>query len=61
MGNSTKGDLYTYIHTYNISCTMFASKVYKSFVPGWTLGQVRLKNNQFGGSKGCGAAHLLIS
>ena len=45
----------------NISCTMLASKVYESFVLGWTLGQVKLKDNQFGGSKGCGAAHLLIS
>ena len=27
----------------------------------WALKQVRLKNDQFGGSKGCGATHLLIS
>ena len=34
----------------NISCTMLASKVYESFVLGWTLEQVKLKDNQFGGS-----------
>ena len=45
----------------NISCTMLASKVYESFVLGWTLKQVKLKDNQFGGTKGCSAAHLLIS
>ena len=45
----------------NISCTMLASKVYESFVLGWASKEVRLKNNQFGGSKGCGAPHLLIS
>ena len=44
----------------NISCTMLASKVYESFVLGWTIGQVKLKDNQFGGAKGCGAPHLLI-
>ena len=45
----------------NISCTMLASKAYESFVLGWTLEQVKLKNNQFGGMKGCSAAHLLVS
>ena len=45
----------------NISCTMLASKVYESFVLGWTLEQVKLKDNQFGRMKGCSAAHLLIS
>ena len=45
----------------NISCTMLASKVYESFVLGWTLEQVKLKGNQFGGMKGCSAAHLLVS
>ena len=45
----------------NISCTMLASKVYESFVLNWSLEQVKLKNNQFGGAKGCGAPHLLIT
>ena len=45
----------------NISCTMLASKVYESFVLGWALEQVKLKDNQFGGAKGCSTAHLLIS
>ena len=29
----------------NISCTMLASKVYESFVLGWTLEQVKLKES----------------
>ena len=45
----------------NISCTMLASKVYESYVLGWALEQVSLKENQFGGTKGCSPAHLLVS
>ena len=45
----------------NISCTMLVSKVYESFVLNWTLEQIKLKENQYGGTKGCSAAHLLIS
>ena len=44
----------------NISCTMLASKVYESYVLRWALAEVKLKQNQYGGSKGCGASHLLI-
>ena len=42
-------------------CTMLASKVYESYVLGWALEEVKLKDNQFGGTKGCSASHLLIS
>ena len=45
----------------NISCTMLASKVYESYVLQWSLEQVKLKENQFGGAKGCSTSHLLIS
>ena len=45
----------------NISCTMLASKVYESYVLTWALEQVKLKDNQFGGAKGCSTSHLLIS
>ena len=45
----------------NISCTMLASKVFELFVLEWAHGQVKLKPNQYGGAKGCGAPHLLIS
>ena len=48
-------------HLRNISCTMLASKVYESYVLEWALEQVKLKENQFGGSKGCSTSHLLIS
>lgn len=44
----------------NISCTMLVSKIYKSYVLGWALEEVRLKDNHFGGAKGCGTSHLLI-
>ena len=45
----------------NISCSMLASKVYKSFVLGWLLEQISPKKNQFGGMKGCSSSHLLVS
>ena len=45
----------------NISCTMLASKVYESLVLEWASSQVKLKPNQFGGTKGCSTSHLLIS
>ena len=45
----------------NISCTLLASKVYESYVLGWALSQVKLKDNQFGGAKGCSTTHLIIS
>ena len=44
----------------NISCTMLASKVYETFVLGWALEEVSLKKNQYGGTKGSSAAHMLI-
>ena len=48
-------------HLRNISCTMLASKVYESYVLEWALAQVKLKSNQFGGTKGCSTSHLIIS
>ena len=45
----------------NISCTLLVSKVYESYVLQWSLQQVQLKENQYGGSKGCSTSHLLIS
>ena len=44
----------------NISCTPLISKVLESYVLGWCSNQVRLRSNQYGGVKGCGAPHLLI-
>ena len=44
----------------NISCTNFLSKLCESFVLDWTREQVRPKDNQFGGEKGCGSTHFLI-
>ena len=44
----------------NISCTLLASKMYESFVLEWLSSQIRLKDNQFGGVKGCSTAHMLV-
>ena len=44
----------------NISCTMLASKVYKSYVLGWAMDEVKPKANQYGGVKGCGTPHMLV-
>ena len=44
----------------NISCTNFCSKLYESFVLGWTREQVKVKPNQFGGEKRCGSTHFLV-
>ena len=43
----------------NISCTMLPSKIYESFVLNWLASEVKCKNNQYGGVKGCGVSHLL--
>ena len=43
----------------NISSTTLPSKIYESFVLQWLKKQIRLKDNQFGGIKGCSVEHLL--
>ena len=45
----------------NISCTRLFSKVYESYVLMWALEEIELKNNQFGGQKGCSTAHVLLT
>ena len=45
----------------NISSTMLVSKVYENYVLGWALEEVKLKKNQFGGTRGCSTTHLIIS
>ena len=44
----------------NISCTMLISKIYESYVLNWAMAEVKIKRNQFGGVKGCGAAHMMV-
>ena len=34
--------------------------MYESFVLEWLTGQVSLKDNQYGGVRGCGTAHMLV-
>ena len=45
----------------NISCTKLFSKIYESYVLTWAMEEITLKNNQFGGVKGCSTAHMLLS
>ena len=45
----------------NISCTNFLSKVFEGFVLEWARKEVRPKDNQFGGEKGCSTTHLLVA
>ena len=44
----------------NISCTALFSKVFESFVLGWLIEQVGMRENQMGGMKGAGAEHYLV-
>ena len=44
----------------NISCTMLASKIYESYVLDWLKTEVKCKDNQYGGVKGCSVPHLLV-
>ena len=44
----------------NISCTKLFSKVYESYVLSWAKEEIELKPNQFGGTKGCSTAHMLV-
>ena len=45
----------------NISCTSFFSKVMETFLLQWTMDEVKLKSNQFGGTKGCSTNHMLLN
>ena len=44
----------------NISCTLFFSKVYEQFVLKCLQEEISMKNNQYGGIKGCSTTHLII-
>ena len=44
----------------NISCTMLISKIMESFVLGWAQQEVAVKYNQYGGTRGCSAGHMVI-
>ena len=44
----------------NISCTPFLSKVFESYVMKRAQEEITLKNNQFGGVKGCSTTHLIV-
>ena len=44
----------------NISCTLFISKVYEQFVLKCLQEETSLKDNQFGGVKGCSTTHMII-
>ena len=44
----------------NISCTLFVSKIYEQFVLKCLQEETTLKENQFGGVKGCSTTHMII-
>ena len=44
----------------NISCTLFVSKVYEHFVLKCLQEETTMKNNQYGGIKGCSTTHLVV-
>ena len=44
----------------NISCTMLPSKIYESYVLNWSQEEVKLRDNQYGGVRGCSTSHLLV-
>ena len=44
----------------NISCTMLPSKIMESYILNWIQTEVKVKDNQYGGVKGCSTAHLLV-
>ena len=44
----------------NISCTMLASKMYETYVLDWLKQEVKLRRNQYGGTKGLGTDHALV-
>ena len=45
----------------NISCTLLVSKVYESFLLKWAMEEVKFRDNQYGGVKGCSTAQYLIN
>ena len=44
----------------NISCTLFFSKIFERHVLQCALEEITLKDNQFGGIKGCSTTHMII-
>lgn len=44
----------------NISCTLFVSKLFESYVLQCASEEISLKENQFGGVKGCSTTHMLV-
>ena len=44
----------------NISCTRFISKVFEKYILENALEEVGVKNNQYGGMKGCSTGHMLV-
>ena len=45
----------------NISCTLFTSKIYESYILDWLKLEVHLRSNQYGGVKGLSTDHLLVN
>lgn len=45
----------------NISCTLLISKIFEGFVLKCILEEITIKDNQYGGTKGCSTTHMIIS
>ena len=44
----------------NISCTLLISKLFEAHILKYAQEEITLKNNQYGGVKGCSTAHMII-
>ena len=44
----------------NISCTLLVSKIYESFLLLWAREEITLRDNQYGGERGCSTDHYLL-
>ena len=41
----------------NISCTLLVSKIFESYLLLWAREEISVRNNQYGGIKGCSTEH----
>ena len=39
---------------------MLPSKIYESYILNWSQAEVKIKDTQYGGVRGCSTAHLLV-
>ena len=54
------GNPTTYDQLRNISCMLLVSKVYESYLLLWAREEITLRENQYGGVRGCSTEHYLL-